>query len=179
MRLTPLFEAVRTFIPRSVPRCVNAVARNSQFTRTLSIPATANWTPVSTRLASSFARLTPRSAPSTPLISAHFNKLTLQQPFRGQLARLATAAGESDGASGSSSSSGSSQAPPPRIVGYWLLANAALVYGIVVLGGVTRLTESGLSITEWNVIRGMKWPSSEEEWNEEWRKYKETPEYKV
>lgn len=85
-----------------------------------------------------------------------------------QIARLAT-----------DSSKSSSDEPTPKYVAYWLFATAALVYGIVVLGGVTRLTESGLSITEWNLIRGMKWPSSEEEWEVEWRKYRETPEYKL
>jgi len=66
-----------------------------------------------------------------------------------------------------------------KAVGYWLLATGALTFGIVVLGGLTRLTESGLSITEWNLIRGMKWPSSKDEWNVEFDKYKQTPEYKV
>ncbi|ORZ08685.1 COX15/CtaA family [Absidia repens] len=53
------------------------------------------------------------------------------------------------------------------VVGYWLYFNAGLVFAIVVVGGLTRLTESGLSITEWNVISGMKPPRSELEWTEE------------
>ncbi|KAJ3080334.1 Cytochrome c oxidase assembly protein cox15 [Quaeritorhiza haematococci] len=65
------------------------------------------------------------------------------------------------------------------IVGYWYLFSSALVFGIVVLGGVTRLTESGLSIVEWNVIKGMKPPRSEEEWVEEFEKYKQFPEFKL
>ncbi|KAI9314335.1 COX15/CtaA family [Dichotomocladium elegans] len=65
------------------------------------------------------------------------------------------------------------------IVGYWLYFNAGLVYAIVVVGGLTRLTESGLSITEWNVISGMKPPRSEQEWVEEFEKYKQFPEYKL
>jgi heme a synthase len=65
------------------------------------------------------------------------------------------------------------------IVGYWYIFSGALVFGIVVLGGITRLTESGLSIVEWNVIKGMKPPSSVEEWNEEFEKYKQFPEYKL
>ncbi|KAJ1926935.1 Cytochrome c oxidase assembly protein cox15 [Tieghemiomyces parasiticus] len=65
-----------------------------------------------------------------------------------------------------------------KVVGYWLLASAASVFGIVVWGGVTRLTESGLSIVEWNLIRGMKPPTSEAEWIEEFEKYKQFPEYK-
>jgi cytochrome c oxidase assembly protein subunit 15 len=63
-------------------------------------------------------------------------------------------------------------------VGYWMLGSGSLVFGIVVLGGLTRLTESGLSITEWNLIRGMRYPSSKEAWEEEFFKYQQTPEYK-
>ncbi|KAI8341298.1 cytochrome oxidase assembly protein-domain-containing protein [Chlamydoabsidia padenii] len=65
------------------------------------------------------------------------------------------------------------------IVGYWLYFNAGLVFTIVVVGGLTRLTESGLSITEWNVISGMKPPRSQQEWIEEFEKYKQFPEYKI
>ncbi|KAL7317105.1 Cytochrome c oxidase assembly protein cox15 [Mucor circinelloides] len=64
-------------------------------------------------------------------------------------------------------------------VAYWLYFNAGMVFAIVVVGGLTRLTESGLSITEWNVISGMKPPRSELEWNEEFEKYKQFPEYKI
>jgi Cytochrome oxidase assembly protein len=65
------------------------------------------------------------------------------------------------------------------IVAYWLYFNAGLIFAIVVVGGLTRLTESGLSITEWNVISGMKPPRSQEEWEEEFEKYKQFPEYKM
>lgn len=64
-------------------------------------------------------------------------------------------------------------------VAYWLYFNAGMVFAIVVVGGLTRLTESGLSITEWNVISGMKPPRSELEWQEEFEKYKQFPEYKL
>ncbi|RCH94784.1 protein required for the hydroxylation of heme O to form heme A, cox15 [Rhizopus stolonifer] len=64
-------------------------------------------------------------------------------------------------------------------VAYWLYFNAGMVFSIVVVGGLTRLTESGLSITEWNVISGMKPPRSELEWQEEFEKYKQFPEYKL
>ncbi|ORZ06353.1 COX15/CtaA family [Lobosporangium transversale] len=65
------------------------------------------------------------------------------------------------------------------IVGYWMLTISAMTFGIVVVGGMTRLTESGLSIVEWNLIKGMKPPRSQEEWNEEFEKYKQFPEYKI
>ena len=64
------------------------------------------------------------------------------------------------------------------ILGYWLLGCCGLVVGSVSLGGITRLTESGLSMTTWNLIRGMKPPRSEEEWLQEFERYKECPEYK-
>ena len=63
-----------------------------------------------------------------------------------------------------------------RKVGSWYLSTAGLVFGIVVLGGLTRLTESGLSITEWNVVKGIKFPSNPLEWQEEFDKYKDSPE---
>ena len=65
------------------------------------------------------------------------------------------------------------------IVGYFFLFSASLVFVIVIVGGLTRLTESGLSITEWNVIKGMKPPRNDMEWNEEFDKYKQFPEYKL
>ncbi|KAI9189611.1 Cytochrome c oxidase assembly protein cox15 [Blastocladiella emersonii ATCC 22665] len=65
------------------------------------------------------------------------------------------------------------------IIGKWFLFSSSLVFTIVVVGGITRLTESGLSITEWNVVRGMAWPSSAEAWEVEFNKYKESPEYKL
>lgn len=43
---------------------------------------------------------------------------------------------------------------PPKSVGYWLIGTSTLIFGIVVLGGLTRLTESGLSITEWKPVTG-------------------------
>jgi cytochrome c oxidase assembly protein subunit 15 len=61
-------------------------------------------------------------------------------------------------------------------IGTWYLGSAGLVFGIVVLGGLTRLTESGLSITEWNLVKGIKFPSNLIEWQEEFDKYKESPE---
>ena len=71
------------------------------------------------------------------------------------------------------------QEPSKPIVGYWYLFCGSLVFGIVILGGVTRLTESGLSIVEWNLIKGMKPPSSPQEWHQEFEKYKLFPEYKL
>lgn len=72
--------------------------------------------------------------------------------------------------------------PPPVIpqksIGYWLLGTSTLVFGIVVLGGLTRLTESGLSITEWKPVTGAVPPLNQQEWEEEFNKYKNSPEFK-
>lgn len=67
----------------------------------------------------------------------------------------------------------------PPAVGSWLLFSSALVFAVIVVGGVTRLTESGLSITEWRPVTGIIPPLSDEDWNVEFEKYKATPEFKL
>ncbi|PMD31056.1 cytochrome c oxidase assembly protein-like protein cox15 [Hyaloscypha variabilis F] len=64
-------------------------------------------------------------------------------------------------------------------VAYWLLASAGSVFGIVVFGGLTRLTESGLSITEWKPVTGSLPPLSAEDWSSEFAKYRASPEFKL
>ncbi len=59
----------------------------------------------------------------------------------------------------------------------WLLACCALVFVMVVIGGVTRLTHSGLSITEWQPIVGALPPLSDDAWREAFGRYQQTPEY--
>ncbi len=66
---------------------------------------------------------------------------------------------------------------PPKVAA-WLLACCALVFAIVVVGGVTRLTHSGLSIVEWQPILGTLPPMNEAQWIETFAKYKLTPEYR-
>ncbi len=61
----------------------------------------------------------------------------------------------------------------PRVVRTWLLLGVVLVFGQVFIGGVTRLTDSGLSITEWAVIQGTLPPLNQEEWLIAFDKYKE------
>ena len=60
----------------------------------------------------------------------------------------------------------------------WLLSGALLVASMVIIGGITRLTHSGLSMVEWKLIMGIVPPLSETEWQETFDKYKEFPEYK-
>ena len=64
-----------------------------------------------------------------------------------------------------------------RAVAIWLLLVAALVFAMVVVGGVTRLTRSGLSIVEWNPVMGAIPPLTEPQWLLEFGKYQQTPEY--
>jgi cytochrome c oxidase assembly protein subunit 15 len=59
----------------------------------------------------------------------------------------------------------------------WLYFVAFFVFVMVVIGGITRLTESGLSITEWKLITGTLLPLGEAAWLAEFEKYKQIPEY--
>ena len=65
----------------------------------------------------------------------------------------------------------------PSAIANWLFFVAALVFLMVVVGGVTRLTESGLSITEWRPISGAIPPLTHEQWAHAFDLYKQTPEY--
>lgn len=67
----------------------------------------------------------------------------------------------------------------PMLLARWLWTVAALVVSIVIVGGITRLTESGLSITEWNVVSGALPPLNQEAWLAEFAKYRTTPEYQL
>lgn len=66
----------------------------------------------------------------------------------------------------------------PNAVANWLLAVATLVVAMVLVGGITRLTESGLSITEWKPITGAIPPLSEAAWEAEFAKYRAIGEYR-
>jgi cytochrome c oxidase assembly protein subunit 15 len=70
---------------------------------------------------------------------------------------------------------------PPREpwVGGWLIVICALVLAMILVGGATRLTDSGLSITEWNLEKGLMPPLTEERWAEEFALYQRTMEYQA
>lgn len=68
--------------------------------------------------------------------------------------------------------------PRPAALARWLWAVALLVIGVIAVGGITRLTESGLSITEWRPVSGVLPPLNEADWIAEFEKYKQIPEYK-
>lgn len=66
-----------------------------------------------------------------------------------------------------------------RGVRLWLYVVAAMIVAMVVVGGATRLTESGLSITEWKPVTGILPPMSEAQWQAEFDKYKTIPQYEI
>ncbi len=76
-----------------------------------------------------------------------------------------------------SRSSTSREAPSPRIVAGWLALGVFLVFMQIVIGGITRLTGSGLSITKWEIITGTLPPLNAAQWEETFDLYKATPQY--
>ncbi|WP_439575533.1 COX15/CtaA family protein [Phreatobacter sp.] len=73
-------------------------------------------------------------------------------------------------------------APDPRqnrIIRFWLLGVAVLVFAMVVVGGATRLTDSGLSITEWKPVTGALPPLTEAQWADEFARYRASPQYEA
>ncbi len=69
--------------------------------------------------------------------------------------------------------------PGQRAVRAWLYLLAALVVAMVAVGGATRMTGSGLSITEWRPVTGVVPPLSEADWAAEFSKYRDTPQFRI
>lgn len=70
-------------------------------------------------------------------------------------------------------------APAQRAVGWWLVVVALLVAAMVTLGGLTRLTGSGLSITQWQPVSGVVPPLNEQSWQAEFAHYRAIPQYRL
>jgi cytochrome c oxidase assembly protein subunit 15 len=70
------------------------------------------------------------------------------------------------------------KAPETAAVRWWLLSVAALIAIMVLVGGATRLTESGLSITEWKPVTGVLPPLNQEQWSQAFEGYKAIPQYR-
>ena len=70
------------------------------------------------------------------------------------------------------------QAPTNRAIRWWLIAIAALIAIMVLVGGATRLTESGLSIVEWKPVTGILPPLNQEQWTQAFEAYKAIPQYR-
>jgi cytochrome c oxidase assembly protein subunit 15 len=73
---------------------------------------------------------------------------------------------------------GLSQQHPPRAVRWWLITIAVLIAIMVLVGGATRLTESGLSIVEWKPVAGTLPPLTEAQWGQAFEGYKTIPQYR-
>lgn len=71
------------------------------------------------------------------------------------------------------------QASSNRPIAWWLLACAGMVLAMAVIGAITRLTESGLSMVEWKPLIGILPPLSDAEWNRVFDLYKGTPEFRI
>jgi cytochrome c oxidase assembly protein subunit 15 len=67
----------------------------------------------------------------------------------------------------------------PHAIALWLLGIAALVFAMVVVGGITRLTESGLSITRWDVVSGTLPPLTEADWQRQFLAYQQSSQYQL
>ena len=81
-------------------------------------------------------------------------------------------------ASGARNSTADNSGTRPRALANFLLLVALMVFAMVVVGGITRLTESGLSITEWRPISGAVPPLSSADWEHAFALYQATPEYR-
>ena len=66
-----------------------------------------------------------------------------------------------------------------NLIFYWLLTSSALIFIMIIVGGLTRLTDSGLSITEWELFKGIIPPMNMREWELYFELYKEIPQYKI
>ncbi|WP_419815090.1 COX15/CtaA family protein [Glacieibacterium sp.] len=67
----------------------------------------------------------------------------------------------------------------PRAIANWLFAVAMLVFAMVVVGGITRLTESGLSMVRWDPVTGIVPPLNDAEWQAEFAAYRASPQYQL
>ena len=65
------------------------------------------------------------------------------------------------------------------VVLYWLLVNIFMVFSMIFIGGITRLTDSGLSMIDWNLVKGIIPPLNESQWIEKFNDYKMYPEFKI
>jgi cytochrome c oxidase assembly protein subunit 15 len=148
------------FLPQTAPKFCSAAnaVRGSEFGRR--------------KFSSAGLRLTRLSPPDNS------RSYTISQP-RTKLTRLLDSRFFSANSAQFAASSPPLPVLSPPSVGRWLLFSSALVFAVIVVGGVTRLTESGLSITEWRPITGILPPLSNAEWNQEFEKYKTTPEFKL
>ncbi|KAK1923223.1 putative cytochrome c oxidase biogenesis-related protein [Papiliotrema laurentii] len=117
-----------------------------------------------------------RSLTTRPAKPAFFFPSHRFHPFFAPSFRSFSSAAFAQAGTSAPRASAPTQRAIPKSLPNWLLGCSALVFGILVVGGLTRLTESGLSIVEWNLVTGIRPPITQAEWDEEWEKYKVSPE---
>ena len=66
-----------------------------------------------------------------------------------------------------------------KLINIWLLTTIILVFLMIIVGGLTRLTDSGLSITQWELFTGILPPLTNESWNNYFDLYKNIPQFKL
>ncbi|KAG0282563.1 Cytochrome c oxidase assembly protein cox15, partial [Linnemannia gamsii] len=172
-------NAFSSLLSRAVVRATahSTTTTRSLSTRTLNTLRTNNFarSTTATALGASWSK----AAPST--FSTRSAALMVKARFQSTVAASGSTAATSTTAAATTAKAvaAAPEVVVKPIVGYWMMTISAMTFGIVVVGGMTRLTESGLSIVEWNLIKGMKPPRSQAEWEEEFNKYKQFPEYKI
>ncbi|KAI1073437.1 COX15-CtaA-domain-containing protein [Whalleya microplaca] len=122
----------------------------------------------------------PRTAPSSRVLQSLARRQSVRYASTGST--TAAAADSLAAARTNASAQAAKRAWPEtssKSVAYWLIGSAASVFGIVVFGGLTRLSESGLSITEWKPVTGSLPPLTQEDWEAEFAKYRASPEFKL
>ncbi|OTB03681.1 hypothetical protein M426DRAFT_60058 [Hypoxylon sp. CI-4A] len=132
-------------------------------------------------------RQQPRAASSRILRSLQVRSVSNEAQSQAKFARYFTssttnptaAAAEAVNASSSQAAKRAFPETSSKSVAYWLIGSAASVFGIVVFGGLTRLTESGLSITEWKPVTGSLPPLTQADWESEFEKYRASPEFRL
>ncbi|KAI1141289.1 COX15-CtaA-domain-containing protein [Hypoxylon sp. FL0543] len=126
-------------------------------------------------------RQQPRAAPSRILQSLQRRHASTESQARFARYFTSTAVPTATATADAASQAAKSAFPETssKSVAYWLIGSAASVFGIVVFGGLTRLTESGLSITEWKPVTGSLPPLTQADWESEFDKYRASPEFRL
>ncbi|KAH0081299.1 COX15-CtaA-domain-containing protein, partial [Aureobasidium melanogenum] len=126
-----------------------------------------------------------KSVRQTPFLNAFRSRAaparqqSTTAPSSSPLSELTKTIGQSSASAKNATRKSSFPETSDKKVGYWLLASSASVFGIVIFGGLTRLTESGLSITEWRPVTGSLPPMNAEKWESEFALYRASPEFKL
>ncbi|OJD21447.1 hypothetical protein ACJ73_07210 [Blastomyces percursus] len=162
----PMFRSLAPRFPKQFFTCRQCLRKEPQFNS-----SSRRW----------IGMLPFRTAPSTRFTPFTSAAARIQNTSILRSASFASLSASTAKAATNAASAGKSKYPDvsSKIVAYWLLGSAASVFGLIVFGGLTRLTESGLSITEWKPVTGSLPPFNADDWESEFSKYRSSPEYQV